>query len=275
MQNRSIVQACLHARGYASVAAVPSGAIKIDPEVFNRQSVKPAGSRKSILHADYVDYYRRHRTMLLLQHNNLTQADLLKLRTEFKALGARIRIVRVGIFQHAVRVAEVTKADEALQQLDVNSKQVYKLTKRLGRERLGVGLRLTDLLSGPICAITFNPSPQQASTATETREETVSNDAVEPEALQKVLSLVKSTNNKMLLLGGKFEDTVFAVDALERVSQLPALPILQGQLLSLLGASAQRLVALLGSPAQRLAATVDGRRVQLEEEGSDGSSKSA
>jgi ribosomal protein L10 len=189
----------------------------------------------------------------------LTQAEFLKLRTDFKALGARVRVVRVGIFEHAVRVAEVTKAEEALQSLNVNSKQVYKLTKRHGRERMGAGLRLTELLAGPVCAMTFEPAPASTDTQAGT-------DSVEPATLQKVLALIRSTNNKLMLLGGKMDDSVFAVDSLDRISKLPALPELQGQLLGLLSASAQRLVALLGSPAQRLAATVDGRRVQLEEE---------
>lgn len=283
-------------RGYASIQAPPAagGAIQIDPLTYAQKTVKPPTSKKSMTHADYVHYYRSNPTMLILQHNNLTQAQLLKIRAELKVAGAKLRIIRVGIFEHAVRVATLQESlassssssavagvadteGEKFLSMDVNAKELSVAAKN---KRHTSGLDVTQLLSGPICTVTF-PDPVSVSVdiatalGADTGSSSGTRSEVAPDKLRQVMRTVQGTGDKLILLGGRFEGQVFAIDALDAVSKLPGLQTLRGQLLSVLGSPAVRLSQLLGSPAQTLGRTMEGRRVALEEGGDGGEQKSA
>lgn len=68
-------------------------------------------------------------------------------------------------------------------------------------------------------------------------------------------------NKKLMLLGGKVDDTLLTqADAL-KVVNLPPLPILQAQLAGVLEAPARKLLGTLDSPARQLHSVLD-RRVE-------------
>lgn len=254
---RKVPGVTVYRRSYATIQGSQheGGAITIDPNVYRRTTVKAPNSKKSLMHAEYVSFYKANPTMLVLQHNNLTQAQLLKIRTELKPLGARLRIIRVGIFQHAVKVVALQAQSgekSRIQSLDVNSIVMSKRAKA-NPTRDARALDLTNLLIGPVCTITFS---RDASGTVD----------VSPETLKKTLSVVSSTRSQLILMGGKFENRVFGFRSLERVTQLPDLTTIRGQLLSLLGASASRITQLLGSPASSLGRTLEGRKVALQEQ---------
>lgn len=226
------------------------------------------------MHADYVSYYTSNPTMLILQHNNLTQAQLLKIRANLKSVGAKLRVIRVGIFEHAVRVASFTQSQELTpeqREWEVNSKAMSRYVKR---NEIMKGLDLTQLLSGPVCAITFPtesiPHSANDSHATTTntglQQEGEASKSLSPEHLKKTIRVISESQGRLLLLGGKFDGQVFTVDSLDRISSLPDLVTLRGQLLSLLGAPAMRLSQILGTPAQQLTRTFEGRKLALEGE---------
>lgn len=250
-------------RAYASIARPQNegGAISIDQNIYRSSTVKDPSSKKSILHADYVSYYANNPTMLILQHNNLTQQQLLKIRSDLKALGAKLRVIRVGIFEHAVRVATVQSRSAKHAKLDANSKAVSKLAKQRQKDLEGAQLDVTQLLTGPVCAITW-PAASLASSGEggETQE-------VSPDTLKRTMATIEGTSGKLLLLGGKFSNQVFSIDSLARVSKLPGLDILRGQVLSVLGSPAARLSQLLGTPGSALSRTLAGRQADLEKEG--------
>lgn len=213
-------------RTFATATKV-NRSITIDPTVYRQTTVKPPTSKKSILHADYVNYYTQHQTMLILQHNNLTQAQLLKVRSDLKAIGARLRVVRVGIFQHAVKVAAIQDIT------DVNSKSASAKAKQLAKKDPN---SITQLLAGPICTITFDdPSPT---------------------TLKKTIAAITS-NRQLLLVGGKFEERVLPFASLDQVSRLPSQITLQGQLLNLLGSPAAKLAQILSTPTAKLLNTLN------------------
>ena len=197
--------------------------------------------------------------MLILQHNNLTQQQLLKIRSDLKTLGAKLRVIRVGIFEHAVRVATVKSRSEQHAKLDSNSRAISRLAKQKTTTTAGAAsLDMTQLLTGPVCAITW-PSAATDSSSGETIE-------VTPDVLKRTMTTIDGTGGKLLLLGGKFSNQVFSIDSLARVSKLPGLDILRGQVLSVLGSPAARLSQLLGTPGAALSRTLAGRQADLEKE---------
>lgn len=207
--------------------------------------------------------------MLILQHNNLTQSQLLKIRADLKQVGARLRIIRVGIFEHAVRVSTFLQKgalSDDQRKWQVNSKAMSRYVKR---NAVIQGLDVTQLLSGPICTVTFPDSSSTANSTTTAAPtegtEMSERREVTPERLNKTMKVVSNTQGRLLLLGGKFENQVFTVDSLDRISTLPGLETLRGQLLSLLGAPALKLTQILGAPGQQLARTLEGRKLALEE----------
>lgn len=219
------------------------------------------------MHADYVSYYKSNPTMLILQHNNLTQAQLLKIRGDLKSVGAKLRVIRVGIFEHAIRVATFmsdSPMTETQNKWQVNSKAMSRHVKTNNPIK---GLDVTQLLSGPICTITFPQDPVVDRSLGAGQEQQLEADkSVSPDRLKKTIRVVSETQGRLLLIGGKFDGQVFAVDSLDRISALPGLDTLRGQLLSLLGAPAARLSQLLATPGQQLGRTLDGRKLAMSEE---------
>ncbi|KAI8981786.1 hypothetical protein BDF20DRAFT_905604 [Mycotypha africana] len=100
---------------------------------------------------------------------------------------------------------------------------------------------LETLLSGPICIFSTN-----------------ADDAEHPDLLKKsVEGLAK--NKKLLLLGGKIDDTLLTQADVLKVVDLPPLQQLRGQLVGTIEAPARRLLQTLEQPAGELHSVLDRR----------------
>lgn len=65
------------------------------------------------------------------------------------------------------------------------------------------------------------------------------------ESLVKLLKIVNA-DKKVLLLGGKIEDSVYSTDEILRISQLPPIADMRGEIVAILEQPARRLLELLG-----------------------------
>ncbi|CDH55376.1 hypothetical protein RO3G_09870 [Lichtheimia corymbifera JMRC:FSU:9682] len=87
---------------------------------------------------------------------------------------------------------------------------------------------------------------------------TNANDAEHPDLLKKAMAVL-GKNKKMMLLGGKLDDTLLTHDDVNKIVQLPGLPQLQAELLGVLEAPGRKLLSTLDSPARQLHSILDRR----------------
>lgn len=254
------------ATGASPISATPTGRIQIDRGSQRSDAgapVKPAHTRKAQLHHDYVRFVRVNPTLLLAQHNNLSQAEWSAFRSalEAKCPGAKARVLRVGLFDHALRVAAVTTDAEASKEV-VNSRGMSQRAKEASlTQREEPSLR--DLLSGPLCAITL------PGTSTSSEGGTSASD-IDPQALSKCVKHIDGTNGRLLLLGGRVAGTAMDVASLMRIAALPTLHQMRAELVGVLNhAAGAHLVSVLGARARQVASLLEARRVQLDEQSAE------
>ncbi len=90
--------------------------------------------------------------------------------------------------------------------------------------------------------------------------------AGDPAAVAKVLVEFAKTNAKLEIKFGLLEGGLSVTpEQVKSLSELPSLPELQAQLLSVILAPATRLVTVLSEPGRQLARLLDARRKSLEE----------
>lgn len=222
-----------------------TGAVNIETSNYNFETVKRPNSRKSALHAKYVNLVLDNPELLIVQHNNLTQSEFLNIRSQLKPIGAKLQIVRVGLLEHAIKVAKLVK-NETITDLSPNSINSRNVSKRAKKAK---DIKVVELLAGPTCTITFSKSQN-----------------LEPRALKATLSVLEKFQGRMMLLGGIIEGRTFDITQIEGVSNFPALESLRGQLLGLLGSPACQLAGVLGASGSHLSRVLEGRKVQLEGE---------
>ncbi|BFZ54454.1 hypothetical protein PYCC9005_001491 [Savitreella phatthalungensis] len=244
-----------------SAAAASSGVIQIDrPTDLNAPNKRP-GSRKAHLHAKYVHLVNNHKDSLLLfaQHNNLRQSEWNALRASLakQVPGSKVTVLRSGIFDHAMRVAQVVSKETSL---GVNSRGAADLARELKEKHApdaeagAQQLDLRNVLGGPLCALTVPLDAQGSDSGT----------------LKRILKLADATNGRLLVLGGAFSGVTFDRPSLDKVAALPPLDTLRAQLVGLLNyAAGGQLVGVLGAPARQAYRTLEGRRLALESESTD------
>lgn len=77
--------------------------------------------------------------------------------------------------------------------------------------------------------------------------------ANEPVSAAKVLSDFAKKNDKLVLLGGAFGETVLDKAAIQQLASLPSMDELRAKILALLNTPATRIAAVLSAPAGQLA----------------------
>jgi len=82
---------------------------------------------------------------------------------------------------------------------------------------------------------------------------TVTAFANDPVSAAKVLSDFAKKNDKLVLLGGAFGETVLDKAAIQKLANLPSLNELRAQILAMLQTPATRMAVLLSAPAAQLA----------------------
>lgn len=136
----------------------------------------------------------------------------------------------VVVHNMGLTVAQMT---ELRVQLRANGANL-KVTKNRLAQRALKGTRfegLTDLMKGPT-AIAVSKDPVAAAKA--------------------VFDFAKSSNDKLVILGGAMGDKVLDVASVEALAQLPSLDSLRGKIVGLLQAPATKIARVLQAPAQAM-----------------------
>lgn len=110
----------------------------------------------------------------------------------------------------------------------------FKVTKNLLAKRAAVGTsyeKVVDLFKGPT-AIAY---------------------ANDPVAAAKALSEFAKKNDKLVLVGGAFGETVLDKAGIQQLATLPSLDELRGKIIGLLQAPATKVAGVLAAPAGQLA----------------------
>ncbi|KAF7727493.1 hypothetical protein EC973_007471 [Apophysomyces ossiformis] len=100
---------------------------------------------------------------------------------------------------------------------------------------------LEPLITGPTCVLSTN-----------------ANDAEHPQLLKKVTEVLNK-NKKLVLLGGKIDNTLLNQTDVNNIVQLPGLDQLRAELLGTIQAPPRQLLRLLESPASQLHSVLDRR----------------
>ncbi|KAF9107719.1 hypothetical protein BGX27_008638 [Mortierella sp. AM989] len=93
--------------------------------------------QKSFLHHAYAKLLTTNRIMLICQHNNMSVPELIQLRTELGAAGAKMTVIRLGIFSAALKETRYAN--------------------------------LAPLVSGPTCVISCDISPEDEEAQSSTK----------------------------------------------------------------------------------------------------------
>ncbi|KAK9385995.1 hypothetical protein V1515DRAFT_606536 [Lipomyces mesembrius] len=214
-------------RAYAQLANNVSQSTS-NAAAFVRNTVKPLDSRKTFLIDRYAYIIRNRPLMVFVQHNNLLKSDSLQIRNQFKKIGVTFTVLRVNIFNVALRNS--SHPDPA----SLEAQQMYR----------GVRHPLKDLLAGPTAVVSF--------------------DDVDPQKLKSVVDVVEKSGGRLLLLGAWLDERLLDREEIGVVKNLGTLDQLRSGLLGVLevlrGAG---LANTLSSASKSLYLTLEGRKKQL------------
>lgn len=164
----------------------------------NRNTGKAVDSRKTFL----VDYYKylndTNEIVLYVHHNNLTKNENKKYRSDLTKAGAKLNVIRNGIYKVYLRSENET---------DPADKETVEKNRDVQHP-------LFPLLNGPTALITI---PQ-----------------TDPSIVSQVLKILRQSQEKLILVGAKIEKSAFDVDQVNEFKELPTKDQLHGQLAGLL-----------------------------------------
>ncbi|TKA28592.1 hypothetical protein B0A50_02919 [Salinomyces thailandicus] len=258
-------------------------------------SYKPPEFRKSQLHRQYQSLLRSSPLLLLFQHNNLKATEWTAIRRELTialrkvdddlaaqgeqaassvANGAKLQIIQTGIFASALKVVDFWTPNfspnaAAPQGL---SAQAYRSATQNAKTQKHTPHRqssLDPLLSGPLALLTLpevSPlhlkaaltilAPSKAFPAPKRRV----NPAYHEKPVQDGLA-------KLMLLGARVEGRIFDMEGVRGVGAIPGgLAGLRAQLVGMLGGVGAGVTGALEGMGRGLWVTMEGRRLQMEEE---------
>ncbi|GMM50498.1 mitochondrial 54S ribosomal protein YmL11 [Starmerella bacillaris] len=182
--------------------------------------------RKAYLLSTYKRLLTENNVVLALQNSTLVDEEDRKLRLDLKKAGAQFTVVRSSILRVALRQED----------------QINNNTEQKNIKAVPVPSSFSQLFKGPTAVVSLRD--------------------LEPTQLKSVVSIIDKLSPKLVLLAGVVngEDKVLFRKELDRLKELPSLPILRAQLTSLLQmAGGQRIVQTLQQPAQTLASDLSRR----------------
>lgn len=198
-------------------------------QFIKRETEKGLFSRKTYLIDHYKHLYDTNEILLFLHYNNLSKHDNARYRQELLNAGAVLHIIKGSIFKLLLR--SINESDPASKGLALKNKDVQH--------------PLDTLLSGPTAIISIPKS--------------------DPSVVTAVMKVLKSANEKLLLLGAKVESEVMDLDQINEFKGLPTKETLQGQLVGLLSmAGGAGLVRTLGTPGSVLYLNLEQRKKDIE-----------
>lgn len=183
-----------------STNATPKVDTATSPSVSleNRNPGKHLLSRKTFL----IDYYKylndNNEILLYTHHNNMTKHENKRFRTELKKAGAQLNVVRNSIYKVYLRSEhEVDPADIEISQ-----------------KNRDVEHPAFPLFNGPTAIITIP--------------------TCNPAIVADVLRVLRSAQEKLILIGAKIDQKTFNIDDVNQFKDLPTKEQLQSQLTGLL-----------------------------------------
>ncbi|ODV62763.1 mitochondrial 54S ribosomal protein uL10m ASCRUDRAFT_31882 [Ascoidea rubescens DSM 1968] len=186
-----------------------------------RTTIKPIDSRKTFLIDFYKDILDNNSIILFLHHNNLTKTENFNLRSRFIDILSKDGKQEIGSF-HIIRnklfrVLLRNYYDNDPASIDAKSEEVEKLdtekfNKFLDNEKLVN--KLLPILNGPTAVLTIKET--------------------NPMILKKLITILNSTNEKLILMAAKVENSIFDLDDINQFKNLPSKENLQSQLVGLL-----------------------------------------
>lgn len=201
-----------------------------------RNTGKHPLSRKTFL----VDYYKylndSNAIILYVHHNNLVKAENKKLRSELRACGANLHIIRNSIYNVYLRSEK--EEDPAEKEVSVRNRQ---------KEH-----PFSALLNGPTGVISIPKC--------------------DPSVVSQVLKVLNGAGERLILMGAKVENNVYDIDQVTAFKDLPNKEQLQAQLaglLTILGGAG--LVRTLEAGSNVLYLTLDERRKDMKDNHDDDS----
>lgn len=198
-------------------------------EFIKRDTEKGLFTRKTYLVDHYKHLYDTNEILLFVHYNNLSKHDNSRYREELLKAGARLHVIKGSIFKLLLR--SINESDPALKGLALKNKDVDH--------------PLDPLLAGPTAIISISKS--------------------DPSVVTAVMKVLKSANEKLLLLGAKVESEVMNLDQINEFKSLPTKETLQGQLVGLLSmAGGAGLVRTLSTPGSALYLNLEQRKKDME-----------
>jgi ribosomal protein L10 len=225
----------------------------------NPQSFAPSTSviltvrRKYLLHTEYTNLILRYPLLLFFNVATVSYNTLLNLRIALAAHGAQMKVIRSGLFIHALRVAQYVETARVLPQDMWDPSGLAMHAKILERKRTVEEFEMKALLRGSqICVVYFdahNWRPESIDTA----------------KVGQVIRILERTG-RTPVVGARFLRTVATAEDVKKMKTLENINKVRGQLIGLLGGTAQALAGTLSTPAGGLALTLAGRQKAMEEE---------
>lgn len=194
-----------------------------------RKTGKNILSRKTFL----VDFYKHmndtNDILLYVHHNNMVKADTLRIRSDLQRLGVQLLFLRNGIYKVYLRSSE--EENPALAEATQKNKHVKH--------------PLSVLLNGPTAVIAIKEC--------------------NPRVVESVMKVLKSANDKLMLMGARVETAVYTASQVDQFKSLPTKEELQAQLAGLLAyLGGAGLVRTLESNGTALYLTLEQRSKDMD-----------
>ncbi|CAI1888434.1 hypothetical protein SEUBUCD646_0D00530 [Saccharomyces eubayanus] len=166
-------------------------------EQLSRKTVKPLESRKTFLIDTYKYLMEKSSVVLFVHYNNLSKTEDHHFRFRIKQTGGKLTKVRNNLFEVYLRNSHLPDPCGPAKRKEQNRKHP-----------------LLPLLKGPTATITFEDT--------------------NPQQVAKLLKLLQSAQDKLLVIGAKVENQVLDVEKLNDFKTLPTKTELQSQMVGVL-----------------------------------------
>ncbi|EJS44451.1 mrpl11p [Saccharomyces arboricola H-6] len=199
-------------------------------EQLPRNTVKPLDSRKTFLIDAYKHLMENSSVVLFVHYNNLSKTEDHHFRSRIKQTGGKLTKIRNNLFEVYLRNSQLPDPCSFVKRKEQNRKHP-----------------LLPLLKGPTATIAYEDT--------------------NPQQVAKLLKLLQSAQDKLLVIGAKVENQVLNVEKLNDFKTLPTKPELQSQMVGILQMlSGLGLVRTLESGSNALYLTLKSHHDNIKKE---------
>ena len=164
-----------------------------------------------------------------------------------------MKVIRTGVFLHALRVAQYVEAARILPQDMWDPSGLAMHAKILERKRTVEEFEMRALLRGSqACVVYFDSHTWRP-------------ESIETAQVGQVIRILERSG-KTPIVGARFLRTVATAEDVKKMRTLESIEKIRGKLIGLLGSTTQALATTLSTPARGLALTLEGRQTAMEVE---------